>query len=603
MSPENQKNTAYPVTYLPISLIICLPILIYLNSLSNQFVYDDETILATNYFVKTLSNLPNLFNANYFKSSGELSYRPVTTASYFFDYTVWKLLPFGFHLTNLILHTINVALSFFLFNRIFKDKTTAFLCTLIFLCHPVLSETVNAIGYRDDLLAATFSLAAFLLYIKTRENSSPFPYFASVICFLLGIFSKEMAITLPFLIFLYDVTLAKNIQLKYKFTRYYSGYIGAILFYILVRFVLLRNPMETHVSYPNNSIVENIFIMPKVFASYIKLLFIPANLSADYVVPYFSSHTGISTLLSILFLSAFTIIVGKSFYYSRTVFYSLIWFLATLLPVLNIIPIENIMADRYLYLPSLGFCMITGHFIKNCHRKLRFIRRPYCTLSIAISLFIAFSIITIKRNTTWFNNTALWANTAKTTPASFRAHNNIGNHYRETGMLDESIREFKYALTLNTGYIQAHNNLGITYEKKGLIKEAIEEYKAALKINPSYPFPHNNLGLIYAKANLLDTAIDEFKKAIHNKPDYSEALNNIGVTYIRKGLNEEAITALINAVKYDNRNVDAYYNLSVAYFQNGQPDKALETTENVLALNPNHKEIHTLLGLIHEERR
>ena len=133
--------------------------------------------------------------------------------------------------------------------------------------------------------------------------------------------------------------------------------------------------METHISYPNNSIFENILIMPKVFASYIKMLFIPANLSADYVVPYFSLHTSVSTLLSILFLSTFIIIVYKSFFYSRTVFYSFIWFTATLLPVSNIIPIENIMADRYLYLPSLGFCMIIGYLLKNCYGKLYFIRK------------------------------------------------------------------------------------------------------------------------------------------------------------------------------------------------------------------------------------
>ncbi|MCF6148229.1 MAG: tetratricopeptide repeat protein, partial [Candidatus Kuenenia sp.] len=581
----------------------CLPILIYLTSLSNQFVYDDETILVTNYFVKTLSNLPNLFNANYFKSSGELSYRPVTTLSYFFDYALWKLLPFGFHLTNLILHTINAILAFFLFKKFFTGTVTSFLSILIFLCHPVLSETVNAIGYRDDLLAATFFLAAFLLYIKTRRNYSHLVYFASVICFIFGIFSKEMAITLPLLIFLYDVTFTKKSHFRYKFTRYYMGYIGAVLFYILVRFVLLRSPAETHVSYPNNSIFENIFTMPKVFATYIKMLIIPANLSADYVVPYFSLHTSISTLLSILFLSSFIIIVGKSFFYSRTVFYSLIWFLATLLPVLNIIPIENIMADRYLYLPSLGFCMIIGYLIKNCHKKFYCIKRPYCAIYIVLPIFIVFSIITTKRNTVWYNNTTLWGNTAKTTPTSFRVHNNLGNYYRETGRLDDSIREFNYALTLNPNYIQAHNNLGITYEKKGLIKDAIEEYKAALKINPSYPFPHNNLGLIYAKTNLLDKAIDEFKKAIHHKPDYSEALNNLGVTDIRKGLNEEAITALLNAVKYDNSNTDAHYNLSVAYFQNGQLDKAFEMANVVLNLNLNHNEIHTLRSLINEKKK
>src|SRR3990170_4464809 len=202
------KNPSLPVLIL---VIVCFSQFIYLNSLSNQFVYDDEFTIVTNYFVKTWNNFPLLFNSDYFKLSGELSYRPVVTLSYFIDYTLWKLNPFGFHLTNTLLHTLNSVLLFFLLKRIFNCQTTSFAATLIFLCHPVLSEAVNAISYREDLLAATFFIAAFLLYMKTSKEERSFSpaYFASVGCYLLGVFSKEMAITLPLLIFLHDVIFRK----------------------------------------------------------------------------------------------------------------------------------------------------------------------------------------------------------------------------------------------------------------------------------------------------------------------------------------------------------------------------------------------------------
>src|SRR3990172_10667433 len=165
-------------------VIVCLSQFVYLNSLSNQFVYDDKFTIVTNYFIKTWNNLPSLFNKDYFKFSGELSYRPVVPLSYFIDYTLWKLNPFGFHLTNTLLHTLNSVLLFLLLKRIFNCQTTSFLATLIFSCHPVLTEAVNAISYREDLLATTFFIGAFLLYMKTSkdERSLSPAYFASVGC-------------------------------------------------------------------------------------------------------------------------------------------------------------------------------------------------------------------------------------------------------------------------------------------------------------------------------------------------------------------------------------------------------------------------------------
>ena len=204
------KNLSLPILIL---VIVCLSQFVYLNSLSNQFVYDDEFTIVTNYFVKTWNNLPSLFNKDYFKFSGELSYRPVVTLSYFIDYTFWKLNPFGFHLTQHAFTHPQFCFAFFTVKKDFQLPNYFFFCHhLIFSCHPVLTEAVNAVSYREDLLAATFFIAAFLLYMKTSKDERSFSpaYFASVGCYLLGIFSKEMAITLPLLIFLYDIIFTKR---------------------------------------------------------------------------------------------------------------------------------------------------------------------------------------------------------------------------------------------------------------------------------------------------------------------------------------------------------------------------------------------------------
>ena len=588
------KNLSLPIL---IFVIVCLSQFVYLNSLSNQFVYDDEFTIVTNYFVKTWNNFPLLFNSDYFKLSGELSYRPVVTLSYFIDYTLWKLNPFGFHLTNTLLHTLNSVLLFFLLTRIFNSRTTSFIAALVFSCHPVLTEAVNAISYREDMLAATFFIAAFLLYMKTSkdERSLSPAYFASVVCYLLGVFSKEMAITLPLLIFLYDIIFTKAQNLGYKLTRYYTGYILTAIFYLLMRFAVLHNPVESHVSYPESSIFINFLTMSKVLASYMKLFIVPVTLCADYVIPYSTSLSDTSFIVSLLLLVAVIVITYRLFFSSKILFFSVVWFFVTLLPVLNIVPFENIMAERYLCLPIIGFCMVIGNLLVHSQNKIDYFNKYYISVTLLVLMLGIFSFKTMKQNTVWTDQTVLWTNTARISPKSFKAHNNLGNIYRNAGRLDEAIVELQYALSLYNDYIDAHNNLGVTYRKKGMLKEALLEYQRALQINPHYPYAHNNLGVLYAKSNYLDLAINEFNNAVANKPDYADAYNNLGAIYIRKGLYEKAIQECLKAVKYNNRYIDAYYNLGTAYFNNKQPDQALEITKLVLSIDPNHRDAHELL--------
>lgn len=603
------KSRNIPILML---IIVTTSQLVYLNSLSNYFVYDDEFTIVNNYFIKTWNNLPLLFTKEYFKFSGELSYRPIVTLSYFADYTLWKLNPFGFHLTNTLLHTINSVFLFSLLMLFSHHRVASLIAVLLFLCHPLLSEAVNAVSYREDLLGATFFLAAFLLYLKTSKSERQFNplYFASLVCYLFGVFSKEMAITLPFLIFIHDIILSKKTNISHKLI-YYPGYIMIATFYLMIRFVILYNPIESHVSYPGNSISVNLLTMSRVLASYIRVFFFPFNLCADYVVSNSYSILDISFILSFLLLSAVAVIAYKMCFYSKTAFFGIIWFFASLFPVINIVPIENIMAERYLYLPVMGFYILGGNLFVHYNKFAVFIKKPAgkksffpgnaVIITILIMVFIIFSITTIGRNSVWKDQTVLWTNTAKRSPASFKAHNNLGNIYRDTERLDEAIAEFKHALTLYNDYIDAHNNLGVTYRKKGMLNEAMLEYQEALKLNPRYPYAHNNLGVLYAKSNLLEPAITEFHTAISSKPDYADAHNNLGATYIRKGLYEKGIQECLKAIKYNDRYKDAYYNLSAAYFNSKQLDRALETCRIVLSIDPNHRDAREIFYLICEQ--
>jgi len=199
-------------------IIILISILLYLNTLPNTFVYDDAYVITENYFIKSLGNLPKLFTKDYLPLSGELSYRPVVTLTYFFDYAIWRQNPLGYHLTNVILHTINVFLFYLFIKSISRNSSLSILATLLFLSHPLLTETVNAVCYREDILVSIFFLLAFIYFIKiripfsgrgnlTQQINTRLVLYYTISCasYCLALFSKEMAITLPILLVLFEL--------------------------------------------------------------------------------------------------------------------------------------------------------------------------------------------------------------------------------------------------------------------------------------------------------------------------------------------------------------------------------------------------------------
>lgn len=234
------------------------------------------------------------------------------------------------------------------------------MASLIFCTHPLLAEAVNAISYREDLLASTFYFPAFLFYLMASQQKSHFWYTISLVCYFMGLFSKETTITLPALIIMYDFLCGGKTRFTYKIIRYYTGYFLMSVFYLLLRFVFFHNPVESGILYPQGSLWVNVLTMSKVLASYIKLLFFPIDLNADYVVPYTSFLTEISFILSLLLIISAMVITYRLFFCSKILFFSVLWFFIALLPVTNIIPIENIMAERYLSIPLVGFCILGG---------------------------------------------------------------------------------------------------------------------------------------------------------------------------------------------------------------------------------------------------
>ena len=619
-----------------------ISIIVYLNCLQNSFVYDDDATIINNYFIRHWSNLPDLFTSRYFVLSAELTYRPVVTLSYFIDYAFWHLNPLGYHLTNILIHAINSVLVFIFAFQVFKNRKSAFISALFFSSYPLFSEVVNAVGFREDLLAFMFLILAFICYLKANQQRYILYYSISLFCYFLSLFSKEMAITLPVLIILYDTVfkgfLSRNnssslspfseggsggirfTYLKLKFLNYYTGYFFVATFYILNRFFFLHNPLESQIPYPQGSFLVNFLTMIHILASYVKLLFLPFHLNADYVVPFSTSILKVSFWLAVFLFVAIGIFSFRLRFQNRHIFFFILWFFVTLIPVMNIIPLGNIMAERYLYIPGAGFSMIVACLLSKMQSKYSiasfnrvipyisdvFVRRiiaPYPSLSSPF-IFIVFFILlgnaylTCKRNYDWKDGLWLWSKTTLSSPNSFRAHINLGNAYEKREINSAAFKEYQKALSIDPNDADIYNNLGIYYNKMNLFEDAIQYFVKCLSINPRHPKAYNNLGVVFTKQRRLDEAIQVLHQAISINPLYPDAHNNLGIAYYRKGLMNEAEREFKLAISIEPYHADAHNDLGILYNDRHLFDDAIHEFEMAVQIKPNYANAHMNLGAV-----
>ena len=547
-------------------LIIAVTAVVYANSLRNSFVWDDAVVIERNDFIRSVKNLPSLFNRAYLTSynkidsmefytnagSGEESYRPVVTLSYFLDYRIWKLNPFGYHLTNIFLHIFDVILLFIFFKLIVKNYRIALLASLLFALHPVNAEAVGVISFREDLLFSLFYLSSLILYIGMENASSrrqkALFYAASLVLFLLALFSKEMAVSLPLVLILYDyffVFKQKGKEMLINFRSRYLGHILILLLYLFTAFYVIGYTSKAITAYPGKSFFTNLLTMPKVFITYLQWLFLPLNIHVTLpddpllIARSLREPAALFSIALLAFLFIFAVRIRKT---SGIVSFAVFWFFLTLLPVSNIIPIMNYIACRYLYIPAAGFCLVAAIII---YRMKKFAG------STALLVLAFYFMLTFIRNAVWKDNIILWSEMASFYPQNALAHSNLGNSFRNAGLVDEAIGEYKLALSLDPDYAKDYNGLGVCYLEKTMPGEAIRAFQKALALDPKLLPAYNNLGSALGDKGLYAEAAVYFNRAINIDRKYVPAYNGLGITYARLKKINDAKRIWEEALKID----------------------------------------------------
>jgi protein O-mannosyl-transferase len=663
--PKQKKNTQQKSSLAAYYIILALvSFAVYSNSLYNDFVFDDESVVQGDPTIMELSNIPKFFTGEmgFHKVIGAY-YRPVVSSSFAIDYALWKFNPFGFHLTNVLMHMVNVLLFFALLRLMFTDVHSKFkdyailIGALVFAVHPIHTEVVAWVSGRTDGLACTFFFASFIFYLKySRENKNS--YFAlTLVMYLLALFSKEMAITLPAVIILYDLIVNKiSIKeiLKKKAVIYGSLVVVSILFVILRWSVLSTvTPRTTYFYFFDKDFATTFFTMLQTVPLYFRLSIAPYGMLYHYsgYLPYISSPFEIGALIAIAVIAALGFVAYYFYRRMPYVTFAILLFFITLLPVMNIVPTMNFVADRFLYIPSMFFSIIICSVILKYYTE----KNSNIILGAAVVVLAVYGYMTVTRNMDWKTNDTLFLS-AEGKPGTV-TYVNLGNMLAKKGDYANAEVYYRKALALRDEIVIANVNVGKVfmiknnfdsayhYMKKGYsfdtlspepmhalaqlfarnqrIPESIEWLEKIQKVTPNYMNSAQMLQELKmeqqmkdagiqqdttkntAKADIMklenssynfykqkefDKAISELKQLIKLNPENSSGYyNNMGMCYLDQGKYNEAIESFNQSVKADPKFSTGYNNLGQCYEKMGDKQKAAEYFKKAFEADPNNQ--------------
>jgi tetratricopeptide (TPR) repeat protein len=543
-----------------IILIMALTVIAYWPIFSAGFMYDDRFFVQENSNIREWRNIPDYFIHPVQKMASikwDGIWRPLRTVSYLTDYKIWGSSPLGFHLTNLLWHLLNIFLLSLLLDRLFKNEKLTLAACLIFALHPAQTEAVAWISSRGDLMFLSFGLAAFILFLSYRESRKYRVLGLSCFSFIVALLSKETAIVLPALFFVHQYIFADQRNLKATLSNWkpYAAYLSIIIMYFVFRRLALG--MVSQCPYWGDSFWTTGFTMIRVAVDYVRLLFLPLWLRVDYVYGLSSNFLDWKVLGSLGILSALTIAAIRDLKNKGFLVFGWSWFVIGLLPVSNIFPITTLLAERFLYLPLIGFAVWAGYlWSKLADRKL--------AAAILVLVLPAMMVLSVKRNREWQDPLPFWTIEASRSPDSFIAHDYLGNLYCQKGDLPTAESEFLKAVEIDSTYVNSLYGLALVYVQQQRYDQAIVYAAKDLALDPKNHNAYVTLGIAYAGLGDLEQAERSFKQALSIAPGSKEAWNNLGIVYSRQGSWNQAVEAYSRTVALDPGGLETMMSLALA---------------------------------------
>ncbi len=574
-------------------LVVCLVLaaitwVVFGQTLGHEFVnYDDELYVADNPAALDGLNLKGIVWA--FTHNVNDNWTPLTVISHMLDCQFYGLQAGGHHFTSVLLHTASVIVLFLVLKRMTAALWRSAFVAAVFAIHPLHVESVAWIAERRDVLSGLFfmlTLGAYAGYV--RHSWSLGRYLMVVLMLALGLLSKPMVVTLPFVLFLLDYWPLK------RFTQPGGRLVPWRLIAEKVPLLALSGAAcvatlfaqkEAIVSLPLSVRIGNALVS---YVAYLGQMIYPAGLAVLY--PHPGSGLAlwkiIAAFVLLLAISAGALAARRK----RPWFlFGWLWYLGMLIPAVGLIQSGlRAQADRYTYLPQVGlYLLLTWAAADLCAgwRHRRGVLGGLSTIILVALIFCA-----REQTAYWRNSELLWTHTLACTSDNFIAQNNLGNALLQKGNVDDAMVHYQKALQIKPDYAEAHNNLGIALFRKGSVDEAIAHFQKALQIKPDFAEAQNNLGNALLKKGSVAEAIVHYQKALQIKPDFAEAQNNLAWVLatcpqasLRDGNQAVALAQRANQLTGDGNPV-VLGTLVAAYAEAGRFPEAVATAERALQL-------------------
>ncbi len=561
-------------------------------SLFNGFSKNDDPVhLLENPTLRSLSS--ENFRAM-FQDIINTTYVPLTTISFAVEYYFFGYNPFVYHLDNLLLHLAVTALVFLFLRKLELSDVAALVGALFFGIHPLHVESVAWITERKDVLYALFYMLALLQYVQYAQSQNRIYYWLSVgLCFL-SVLAKPMALSLPLILLLWDWWTGrgweKNLLEKIP--------------YVVVGSVIAGITYLHNARVPWRSVSEALMLWIWCFVFYIDKFFRPDNLIVFYQYPQPLSWNNPHFFLSALFFCG---LLFSVFYFrrNRLFVFAILFYFFSIFFLLRFDDVENInpVSDRFMYLPSLGFCALLGAgFAGLIENKKQQSNVPKNAIVALVFLALLLGTKTFLQCRAWRDGANLWSDVIKQSPQLALAYVQRGAAYQEKKDLLSALSDYRKAISLKDN-AYAHSNMAMIFKDARHFDEAIVEYTKAIKLKPDFWGAYFDRANLYRETQRSALAIADYTKVLQLLPGYAEAYSNRGTAHFLNNEDDLALQDFNRAIRFDPRAINAINNRAVIHARRGRFEAAIKDFSRSIVLDPKNAAVYFNRGLAYAQSR
>jgi len=585
---------------LPLSFFI-IGLIAYANSFSGPFIFDDEAGILENPRIRHLWPLTDVVSA---PPKTTVAGRPIASLSLAVNYAISGYSVWSYHVLNLIIHIFagltlygiirRILLSERLKNRFAENAAAvAWVSAVIWLVHPVQTESVTYVIQRTESLMGLFYLLTLYVAIRAMQSQRPFGWSVlSVICCALGMGSKEVMVTAPVLVLLYDrAFFAGSFAAALQRRRWLYASLAAT--WVILAALLWSCPRQEQIE--GFSIAGSLnYAMNQgvVIVHYLRLVVWPKGLCLDYFWPVAKNWGKLAAPeLAVLWMAAVTV---WGLIRNRLWSYPLVWFFGTLAVTSSFVPVKDLVFEHRIYLPLAGLVtllVMSGYTAAEYSAKqFRIYRAYYIAFTLAAGIIIALTCVTVNRNKDYNSVLSIWQSVLKVSPDNARAYNGIGVALQSQGRLDEAVSYYQRSIQLSPDYADVHNNIGAVLQLQGKSDQAVSYFRKAVSLNPDFAEAYSNLGSVLTSQGRFDEAISCYLQSLQIKPDQVMPLTMVAklLSVHPDPKSRNADQAIIFAglaaelTKYQDASVLGV--LAAAYAADNQFGRAVETAQKALDL-------------------